>query len=192
MDDKRTLRRRMLARRRAYSETLMDAASEAVSATLEISPEVMAARQIVGYMAMTGELRVESFLRGRLAKGVDILLPKHTGEVYGLARTASMDSGMVEGAHGILEPDSPPVPSDTLAPGAVWLVPGVAFDLTGGRLGRGGGVYDALLRQAPGLRIGLSLHWQIVESLPADPWDQKVDIIITETDVHVFNTQSNT
>jgi len=61
------------------------------------------------------------------------------------------------------------------------LLPGVAFDLAGGRLGYGGGYYDRFLEKGftcP--RVGLCFEFQLVESLPLAPWDQRVNYICTE------------
>ncbi len=65
------------------------------------------------------------------------------------------------------------------------LVPGLAFDLNGRRLGRGGGHYDRfLVRLRPDcLRVGVCFEGQIVDTVPADPWDQPVDAVVTEAGV---------
>jgi 5-formyltetrahydrofolate cyclo-ligase len=63
----------------------------------------------------------------------------------------------------------------------LFLVPGVAFDESGGRLGRGGGWYDRLLpRFVRASRCGLAFSLQLVPRLPLDPWDATMDAIITE------------
>ena len=64
------------------------------------------------------------------------------------------------------------------------LVPGVAFDCAGNRLGFGKGYYDTFLPQAPNaVKIALAYDFQIVEQLPAEPWDVPMDFIITENRV---------
>ena len=61
------------------------------------------------------------------------------------------------------------------------LLPGVAFDLAGGRLGYGGGYYDRFLEKALNCpRVGLCFEFQLVSSLPLAPWDQRVNYICTE------------
>jgi len=58
------------------------------------------------------------------------------------------------------------------------LIPGRAFDKSGNRLGRGGGYYDRILRDVKCLKIGVAFNCQLFDSIPVEPHDQKVDIII--------------
>jgi len=62
-------------------------------------------------------------------------------------------------------------------------VPGVVFDVHGNRLGRGGGVYDRLLAQCNNGKwlIGLAYEFQVVEAVPAEPWDRSMGYVITES-----------
>jgi 5-formyltetrahydrofolate cyclo-ligase len=59
------------------------------------------------------------------------------------------------------------------------LVPGMAFDLHGDRLGRGRGFYDRLLAEASGVKCGVGYDFQLLEKIPAEPHDAKVDFIFT-------------
>ncbi len=63
------------------------------------------------------------------------------------------------------------------------LVPGLAFDKSGYRLGYGGGFYDRILGRGLGLKIGICLRENLWESLPVEPHDERVDYIITEEGV---------
>ena len=60
------------------------------------------------------------------------------------------------------------------------VVPGIAFDCKGFRIGYGGGFYDRLLLNRKGLTVGLAYEEQIINEIPIDPFDQKVDLIITD------------
>lgn len=72
-----------------------------------------------------------------------------------------------------------PLPPD--ADGVLFLVPGVAFDSRGVRLGRGGGWYDrALARHPKGTRLGLGYEFQLVPELPEAPWDVRMHAIVTD------------
>jgi 5-formyltetrahydrofolate cyclo-ligase len=90
------------------------------------------------------------------------------------------------GAELTLRPAEPGVPAASRMerlddPRTLFLVPGVAFDESGGRLGRGGGWYDRLLpRFMRASRWGLAFALQMVPRLPLDPWDVTMDGIITE------------
>ena len=71
----------------------------------------------------------------------------------------------------------------------VILVPGLAFTPVGGRLGRGAGFYDRFLARYPqALRIGVGFHDQVSETLPADPWDQSLDVIMTNQKIYEMKT----
>jgi 5,10-methenyltetrahydrofolate synthetase len=82
----------------------------------------------------------------------------------------------------------------TLDSVGVVLVPGLAFDRTGARLGRGGGFYDRLLARPEFLlaqKIAVCLQMQILDSVPIEPHDAHVDIIVTETEIHRIRTLSS-
>jgi 5-formyltetrahydrofolate cyclo-ligase len=59
------------------------------------------------------------------------------------------------------------------------LVPGMAFDLTGNRLGRGRGFYDRLLVETSGIKCGVGYDFQLLEKIPVEPHDAKVNFIVT-------------
>lgn len=68
---------------------------------------------------------------------------------------------------------------------AAILVPGIGFSPDGHRLGRGAGFYDRFLRNHPeALRIGIAFEEQMTEKIPVDPWDEKVDVILTDRGLH--------
>jgi len=72
----------------------------------------------------------------------------------------------------------PKLKSDQIS---VILVPGIAFDRSGNRLGRGKGFYDQFLKDHPeALRVGIGFQEQIITEVPVDPWDQCLDIILTD------------
>ena len=87
------------------------------------------------------------------------------------------------GAYDILEPKQDcrkPIDLDTID---IIIVPGVAFDTTGNRMGHGKGYFDRLLKHLDALRIGLAFEFQIVSHVPMDPHDEKMDIIVTEKQI---------
>ncbi|MBQ2851752.1 MAG: 5-formyltetrahydrofolate cyclo-ligase [Thermoguttaceae bacterium] len=98
-------------------------------------------------------------------------------------------SDLTSGAFGIWEPL--PNPSRLLAPAAfdLVLVPGLAFDLDGGRLGRGAGFYDRFLATLPPKTrlVGVALDEQLVEKTPRDAFDLPVDALATPTRLTVFS-----
>jgi 5-formyltetrahydrofolate cyclo-ligase len=90
----------------------------------------------------------------------------------------SLDEGIAPGRHGLREPVGGTVidPKDL----GVVIVPGLAFDERGNRLGRGGGFYDRFLATTPAFRIGVCFEVQLASSVPAGPLDVPMDAVVTE------------
>ncbi len=91
-------------------------------------------------------------------------------------------SDLVSGPTGLLEPPAG-APEEVPAAGDAAVVPGVAFDRTGARLGRGGGFYDRAFppgaADAP-LLVGFAHSFQVVERVPCESHDRRMDAIVTE------------
>jgi len=86
---------------------------------------------------------------------------------------------LVRGPHGALIPPQPWEVADPRSLDCV-LVPGVAFDLRGARLGRGAGFYDLLLPGVSGALIGVAYTLQVIENTPLEPHDVLMDGLVTE------------
>ena len=90
------------------------------------------------------------------------------------------------GTFGVLEPKEEcirPVMPEKLD---IVIVPGLAFDLQGNRIGYGGGFYDGFLKGLSAPKIALAYEWQIVNCVPSDEHDVKVDKIVTEDRIYSF------
>ena len=83
-------------------------------------------------------------------------------------------------SYGILEPKKEKIKEISIDEIDLIIVPGVAFDKFGNRLGHGKGYYDRLLKNANTTIIGLAFEFQTIEKIPTDEHDKPVDIIITE------------
>jgi 5-formyltetrahydrofolate cyclo-ligase len=102
-------------------------------------------------------------------------------EALGGYRLARMGETFRRGRFGILEPVDPVfAEQDELD---LIIVPGIAFDRAGRRVGRGGGFYDRLLPLYKAPRIGLCFDFQIVETVPAEEHDISMDLVITDTQI---------
>ncbi|EFL50498.1 5-formyltetrahydrofolate cyclo-ligase [Solidesulfovibrio fructosivorans JJ]] len=191
--DKDALRRRMLGRRNAQEPELAARASQAVASRVEALPRYAAAREVLAYLPIRGEVDAGILVRSLLASGRRVLLPRCRPDAPGeldVGCLTSLDAA-VPGRYGILEPPRAAcLPPSAYSPDVI-LVPGVAFDAKGARLGFGGGYYDRLLAlpmAASALTIGLAYAFQVVPQLPADPWDRPVDIVVTELQTYRFDT----
>lgn len=161
-------------RLRAAPEPLDAGALAAGWARVEALPEFQHAATILLYMALPDEVPTMDFIRkweGRKR----IALPVVDGDSL-LLREYRVD-GIAPGWKGIMEPCAA---AAAIAPSEIGLalVPGVAFDRCGGRLGRGGGFYDRLLPQLGCPVIGLCRQWRIVAQVPREPWDAPVDGVV--------------
>ena len=146
---------------------------------LESLPEFTQAQSVLLYWSMPSEVGTHSFLE-RWYGRKKLYLPKVAGESLEI-REYSPET-LEEGYRGIMEPSS-------LAPEAstvdLVIVPGMAFDAKGNRLGRGGGFYDRLLPTLSCPKVGICRSGQLVEDVPMQSWDQKVDIVITPSNCYI-------
>jgi len=178
------MRRQVLARRDAVPAEIRAAASAAIATRVLALPEFLAAHAVLLTLPFRSEWDTLPLVRAALAGGKTVAIPRVDAQTRMLELHAISDPhrDIVASRQGIPEPlpDCPIV-----VPAAIdfVLVPGVAFDLAGRRLGYGGGYYDRLLPLlTPGTaRIAGALELQIVDLVPAAPHDLLVDAIVTES-----------
>lgn len=171
--DKKALRRAMRGRNGALTAEQRRKASEAIFRMVEALPEFAAARCVALYCALPDEPPTDEALR-RWSATKRLVVPRVEGDTM---RFFAYDPAkLVRGAFGIAEPaaDAPvcePARIDLM------VVPGVAFTRDGARLGRGRGYYDKYLSQngMRAFRVGVCFAHQIVEALPAEPHDVRMD-----------------
>jgi len=175
----------MNARRAALSAVERARASAAGCARLAALPELAAeavrGRVVAGFVARAAEIDPAAALDEVRRRGGRVALPRVTDTPPRLRLHVSDGAGLSPGRFGIPEPD-PAAPEVALDDVAVMILPGLAFDGGGRRLGTGGGYYDELLA-APARRpllIGLAFDFQVVERCPAAEHDRRVDRVITD------------
>lgn len=127
-------------------------------------PERSRLRRVLAYDAVAGEIELGPLLDELRSDGVDVVVPAATPDAQVPVSPAWAD---------------------------VIVVPGVAFDAAGGRLGRGGGWYDRLLADPArrGLAIGVAFEPQLVESVPVEEHDARLDAVVTERFVRWSGTR---
>ena len=146
-------------------------------------PAYRSAEVVLWYVSMPSELATAPAIEAALADGKQVAVPWCDGEELGLWRLESM-AELEPGTWGIPEP--PPArredPERRIAPEAIDLVvvPGLAFDLRGRRLGHGKGYYDRLLVRSPAVRAALCFDAQVFPEVPAGPRDAVMDWLVTE------------
>lgn len=176
---KETIRRLALGRRSGMSPVERAARGAAVTERLLALPEVEEADPVLAFVSISSEVPTGMLLEAILHAGKTLLLPFVADDgMLRAARVSSLDQ-LTPGFRGIPEPRAR-MPVDAAA-AAVIVVPGVAFDAEGGRLGYGGGFYDVFLSAAPErLRIGICFDFQLVERVPVAAHDQRVDLVVTD------------
>jgi 5-formyltetrahydrofolate cyclo-ligase len=138
------------------------------------------ATSILFFAPMPKEPDMWTLLEGALAEGKTVALPHFdkTNRCYVPRRVQNLRNEIATGRFGIREPVAG-CPEMLLADFDLVLVPGVAFDLRGHRLGRGKGYYDRWLADYAGTKIGVAFDEQVIETVPAGKQDVRMDFILT-------------
>jgi 5-formyltetrahydrofolate cyclo-ligase len=152
---------------------------------LRLQPIWSNATSILCFAPLVDEPDIMPLLKNARIEGKVVALPCFNSQTgcYS-ARVVSCRSKLIPGRFGVLEPGAgcPPVPLNQLD---LVLVPGIAFDLGGRRLGRGKGFYDRLLAEVRGHKCGVAFDTQIVAEVPVEPHDIRVYSILTPTRWHL-------
>ena len=184
---KKELRALIRATRDALSPERAESASRAAQERAMALPEFREARMVACYLGVRGEVRTDRLVAACFDRDRRVCVPAFQRErgQYGLS-VIEAESRVIRGAFGVPEPEK----RDWVSLDDVDLVvvPGVAFDAGGGRLGHGGGHYDRLLGE-PGagsgvdvrpFMLGLAFDLQVVESVPVGTLDVRMDAVVTE------------
>ena len=182
---KSAIRKQLLARREQLPVDVRAAYSAAITKSLLQLPEYRQAGTILGYMNFGAEFASELWIQQVLADGKKLALPRvnhHTSQLD-LYRVEDMENQLEPGLWGIREPVVERCERLTRINEVEFvLLPGVAFTRDGARLGYGRGFYDKLLARMtiqPAL-VAAAFELQIVEQIPQETTDVKVEWIITE------------
>jgi 5-formyltetrahydrofolate cyclo-ligase len=148
-------------------------------------PEIASAGALLVYASVPGEVPTGEIIDEARRRGIVTVFPRCVPGARDLTlHPVGSAELLVPGSFGIPEPD-PSCPALGLGAVDAALIPGLAWDRDGDRLGRGAGYYDRLLGQ-PGWRgfvCGLFFDVQEADRIPADPWDVRMDAVVTESGV---------
>jgi 5-formyltetrahydrofolate cyclo-ligase len=181
-DLKDRLRREGFARRDALDEAFRDEAVQRIAQRALDLPELKDVNPVGGYWPIRSEVDPRPLMEALLARGQDVALSQilHPHLSWRLWQPGDV---LVKGGFGVREPgpDAPEVFPRAL------LVPLVAFDRRGGRIGYGKGHFDraiaALDAQHPVLTVGLAYAVQEIERIPVEAHDRPLDVVITESEL---------
>ena len=179
MKSKQDIRRQIGAKRGALDPRWVQAASTRIIRNLQALEAFQSAGTIALYMAIGGEVNLDPIFPDCWKSGKRTYVPvfNAAAEIYEMAEI-TYKTDYIIGHYGIREPISPALcPMDDID---LVVVPGVAFDRKGHRLGRGGGYYDRLLAGFYGRSAALAFDFQILPAIPVEPHDRPVDALVTE------------
>jgi 5-formyltetrahydrofolate cyclo-ligase len=177
---KEQLRREISAKRDKLASQWLEAASGQIVERLQTLEFFEASETIALYMAIAGEVQLDTLFSHCWKLGKRTCIPVFNREqrCYNMAEV-SADTQFWNGHYGIREPISPTlIAIDCIG---LMVVPGVAFDMNGNRLGRGGGYYDRLLAGFSGVSVAVAFDFQLSPEIPHTIHDRPVDRIVTET-----------
>jgi 5-formyltetrahydrofolate cyclo-ligase len=169
-----------------------ESAASAACTNLKSAPYWRNARSILAYLAFGSELDADPVIQAALDEGKYVYVPRIRDRQMSFHRVESLEEPFPKGVFGIREPlpDSPEWHALSSPGPTLVLVPGLQFDMSGGRLGRGGGYYDRFLSgirmeaEAAGevapLCIAYAFREQIVESVPREEYDEFVDGLVSD------------
>jgi len=174
--DKKELRSYIRQQKRAMTEQQIVAASQRLGELFAASEEYRNADTIYGYLPYNQEVRTVAMLEKAMADGKRVAVPKVYGEEMRFIYITDM-SQVEKGYAGIPEPIADgPVADD---PKALVLMPGLAFDPQGHRIGYGGGFYDRFLAMEPDHpTLALCYDFQMLEHLETEEFDIPVDKVL--------------
>jgi len=152
---------------------------------MQTQPIWSRATSVLCFAPLPGEPDITLLIDDALHANKTVALPRYDASSKDfVAAKISARSQCISGAFDALEPDAgcPVIPLNQLD---LALVPGVAYDFTGRRLGRGKGFYDRLLAGVRGHKCGVAFDAQIIAAVPEEPHDMRVNSILTPTRWHL-------
>ncbi len=182
-EEKRALRAKVLAVRDAIPAAARQAAAGVAIQRVCSLDVYQSAKSVLSYMSFGAELNTHGFFETVLRDGKIVVLPRIDKASKSLKLHVVKGPGdLVEGVWGIREPH-PDTRTVAIADIDMVLMPGLAFDRKGNRLGYGAGYYDRLMAAATAkpVRVVAAFDCQVVDAVPVGPSDQPFHILVTES-----------
>lgn len=181
-EQKTAIRQQFRLRYQEQRKEQLASDSESLRSKIIASSLWQTSRNILMFYPLSDEPDIVPLLAQALSSGKSISLPRYDSSsgVYEAALIRNLTEDLVPGRFGVREP-APNCPALPLNQLDLTLVPGIAFDSSGRRLGRGKGFYDRLLPGTTGMTLGLAFDWQESDALPVEPHDVELDAVLTPT-----------
>lgn len=187
---KKSIRQELLSRRRRLEESEVLKRSVVIQQKLLNAEVYQQAPVLALYAPIHNEVRTDMIFSQALQSAKEVCFPRISDNELEFVAVKGPDD-LQRGAFGIAEPTGRSVVAFKDIDLAV--IPGVGFDRTGYRLGYGGGYYDRVAgTTSPGALAGLAYDFQIVDELPAEEHDIRIDLVVTDSETLAFeNINSN-
>lgn len=180
MNMKNKIRKGILVLRKAMTKTIIVEYSKIITRKIIEHPRYKNAEMILCYVDAKNEVMTSGIIEDAWRKGKKVAVPKVHGEVMKFYLIESYEQ-LESGCFGILEPKAECIEVTKVSEKSIVIMPGVAFDSQGNRIGYGKGYYDKYFSKYPKVyKIAIAFSLQIVPEIPADRFDIKADCVITE------------
>ncbi len=179
---KRALRRELLARRHARATVEREAVEQAIAWHLLADGRISRARRVAAYRSMPTEPGTGTLLQALTARGVEVVVPVVDGERLDWT-VHDPDVPTLTSTLGVAEPSGTRLGPQAVLEADVVVVPALAVDHAGRRLGRGAGYYDRVLQHVRVPVVALLHADELVPEVPSEPHDVRVQMVVTETGV---------
>lgn len=183
VEQKKKLRTRVVEIKQSYSQRELQNLSEEVISTLELTEVFQNAKVVLAYYSMSDEVNTHEWIK-RHHWQKQFLLPMVNNSELVLKRYVSEESMLTSG-FGIEEPLGNTFPEQEYDKIDLVIVPGVAFDRTLNRMGRGKGFYDRLLPKIKAPKMAICFDFQVFDRIPANQGDIKMNMIVCQNEIIV-------
>jgi len=183
-ESKTSIRKEMLRMRDRLAEESIKAMSARIAGRLIDLEEYRKSRNILFFLSLPREVQTREMIEKSLALGKKVYVPVMDAarKTLEISQIPSLDIEFEAKQFGVLEPG--PADQKITSPSVIdfVLVPGLAFDRKGGRIGYGAGYYDSFLREvgSHAARVGVAFHFQVLKTVPQSGADVPVQKILTE------------
>jgi 5-formyltetrahydrofolate cyclo-ligase len=180
---KKHIRSEIKKRIRSMDDRDTRIASVVIAGKLLTLPEVQKVDTVFCYISIHGEVQTRSLIESLLNGGKKVCVPRcEKNGVMDACYISSLDDLIPQPPFGIPEPD---MNAEVVDPAKIdfVIVPGLAFDRSGNRLGKGAGYYDRYLKMCRGVKCGVCFDEMLIDSVPTDIYDMPMDIIVTEKSI---------
>ncbi|MEA2054357.1 MAG: 5-formyltetrahydrofolate cyclo-ligase [Candidatus Thermoplasmatota archaeon] len=181
MSEKNEIRKRLLGRRNSLSIIEIFERSNLVMSNIYGMEDFVKAEVVLPYISFGTEVNTHGLIRSLIGNKkvlVPVVTDRKKREII-LSELRDWKE-LSSGAYGILEPRKGYARERGANEVDISIIPGIAFDTDGNRIGYGGGYYDKLLKRVAGIKVGIAYDFQVLERIPNEGHDVRVDKVVTE------------